>query len=274
MRNWPIGATALPAYSPPDHAQTTAPLTPKARPVTLLLLAGTGEAKTIAARLHASGIPAIASLAGASRAPAPLALTTRTGGFGGEAAFRTYLNDQAITAVLDATHPFAERISQRTARVCADLSIPYCQLLRPPWRPGPGDNWTLIDREEEAAAHIAPGATVFLATGRQTLHRFANLAACTVISRQINVPDTPFPFPNGRFLIGNPPFSEQQEHDLFKSLGVDWLVAKNAGGTTPRTKLDAARRLGIRVALINRPPQPDAPRVETVEDALAWVRAL
>ncbi|MBY5988417.1 cobalt-precorrin-6A reductase [Roseovarius atlanticus] len=242
--------------------------------MTLLLLAGTGEAKAIATRLRKEGIAATASLAGASRAPAPLDIPTRSGGFGGEAAFRAYLSGHAITAVLDATHPFADRISQRTARVCAGLGIPYCQVLRPPWAPGPGDDWTLIDREEEAAAHIAPGATVFLATGRQTLHRFANLSSCTVISRQINVPDTPFPFPNGRFLPGTPPFSEGQEYDLFKSLGVDWLVAKNAGGPTPRTKLDAARRLGLRVALINRPPQPEARRVETVEDALAWVRSL
>ncbi|MGK7754727.1 MULTISPECIES: cobalt-precorrin-6A reductase [unclassified Roseovarius] len=274
MRNWPIGAAGLPAYSPPDHARKTALLTAKATFVTLLLLAGTGEAKTIAAQLHASGIVAVASLAGASRAPAPLAIPTRSGGFGGEAAFRTYLNDQAITAVLDATHPFAARISQRTARVCADLGIPYCQVLRPPWTPGPGDDWILIDHEEEAASHIAPGSTVFLATGRQTLQRFANLSACTIISRQINVPDTPFPFPNGRFLPGDPPFSEQHEYDLFKSLGIDWLIAKNAGGPTPRTKLDAARRLGIRVALVNRPPQPDAPRAESADEALAWVRAL
>ncbi|MFN3208857.1 MAG: cobalt-precorrin-6A reductase [Roseovarius sp.] len=242
--------------------------------MTLLLLAGTGEARAIATQLHKEGTAAVASLAGASRAPAPLAIPTRTGGFGGEDGFRAYLHDQAITAVLDATHPFADRMSHRTARVCADLAIPYCQVLRPPWTPGPGDDWTLIDREEEAARHIAPGSTVFLATGRQTLHGFANLSACTVISRQINIPDAPFPFPNGRFLPGDPPFSERQEYDLFKSLGIDWLIAKNAGGATPRTKLDAARRLGIRVALINRPSQPDAPRVETVDDALAWVRAL
>lgn len=242
--------------------------------MTLLLLAGTGEAKTIARALHAGGIAATASLAGISRAPAPLDIPTRTGGFGGEAAFRTYLAEHAITAVLDATHPFAHHISHRTARVCADLDLPYCQVLRPPWTPGPGDKWTLIDHEEEAADHIAPGATVFLATGRQSLPHFANLSACTIISRQINIPDTAFPFPNGRYLPGNPPFSEQDEHDLFKSLCIDWLIARNAGGATPRTKLDAARRLGIRVILINRPPQPKAPRVQTVDDALDWVRAL
>lgn len=242
--------------------------------MTLLLLAGTGEAQKIARGLVAQGVPAIASLAGATRAPSPTGLPTRIGGFGGEDGFRAYLEAERISAVLDATHPFAHRISERTARVCAALGLPYCQVLRPPWTPDAGDNWVMLDREDEAAAHIAPGAVVFLATGRQTLERFANLASCRLICRQIDPPDGPFPFPNGEFLVGRPPFSVEDEHALFQRLGVDWLIAKNAGGEVPRTKLIAAQRLGIRVAMINRPPQPEARRVETAEAALDWVMAL
>jgi precorrin-6A/cobalt-precorrin-6A reductase len=242
--------------------------------MTLLLLAGTGEAQRIARGLAERGIPAVASLAGATRVPAPTGLPTRIGGFGGEAGFRDYLREAGITAVLDATHPFAIRITERTVRLCAEAGIPYCQVLRPAWVPEPGDNWVMLDREEEAAQHIAPGATVFLATGRQTLERFANLSSCRLICRQIDPPEGPFPFPNGEFRVGRPPFSVEDEVKLFDALGVDWLIAKNAGGEVPRTKLVAARQLGIRVAMINRPAQPAATRVETVEQALAWVEAL
>lgn len=242
--------------------------------MTLLLLAGTGEAKTIAKTLFDEGFDAVASLAGATRAPAPLALPTRSGGFGGAEQFDAYLSDQKIDAVLDATHPFADRISNRTARICAARSVPYCQLLRPAWEPGPDDDWTLLDCEEEAAQHVPNGSTVFLATGRQTLHRFANLSHCTLICRQIDSPDGPFPFPNGQFQLGRPPFSVEDEIALFKELEVDWLIAKNAGGSIPRTKLDAARHLGIHVGLLRRPEQPDGTKVETVAAALDWVRAL
>lgn len=242
--------------------------------MTLLLLAGTGEARDVARALSERQVPAIASLAGVTRAPRPLGLPTRSGGFGGDAGFRAYLRDNAITAVLDATHPFADRVSLRSARICAEENIPYCQLLRAPWVPSPEDDWTILQDEAEAAKHIAPGATVFLATGRQTLHRFANLDRCRLICRQIDPPDGPFPFANGAFLVGRPPFSEEDEFRLFQQLGVDWLVAKNAGGSVPFTKFLAARRLGIRVAMIARPPQPDAPRVETVTEALDWVAGL
>lgn len=241
--------------------------------MTLLLLSGTGEAQRIAQQLAERNIDTIVSFAGKSRLPAGADLPVRVGGFGGADAFRAYLAAQNITAVLDATHPFASEITARTAKICAQAHIPYCQVLRPAWQPQSGDRWTMIDREEDAARHIADGSTVFLATGRQTLDRFANLSKCTLICRQLDVPGGDFPFENGRFLVGTPPFSVPQETALFTRLGVDWLVVKNAGGAAPATKLTAARELGLRVAMINRPPRPDAPRVETVDAALAWVTA-
>lgn len=242
--------------------------------MTLLLLAGTTEAQQIAKALSDRGVPAVASLAGATRAPRATGLTTRTGGFGGADGFRAYLRTEGISAVFDATHPFAHRISNRTAEICAEQNIPYCQLLRPEWTPEADDDWTFLNSEDEAARHIAPGSTVFLATGRQTLDRFANLSSCRLICRQIDPPDRPFPFPNGEFMVGRPPFSISEERDLFKRLGVDWVVVKNAGGEAPRSKLVAARELGLKVAVINRPPQPTAPKVATVAEALAWIEAL
>ena len=240
--------------------------------MTLLLLAGTSEAQQIARVLVQEGVSAIASLAGSTRQPAPTGLPTHSGGFGGEDGFRSFVRDNDITAVLDATHPFAYRISMRTARICAEQNIPYCQLLRPAWTPGPDDLWTQVAKEEDVARYVAPGETVFLATGRKTLDRFANLAGNRLICRQIDPPDRPFPFPNGEYLIGRPPFSVEAEVDLFKQLGVDWLVVKNAGGEASTSKLVAAQQLGIKVAMIARPPQPDAPAVETVEAALEWAR--
>lgn len=240
--------------------------------MTLLLLAGTREARDIARALDRDGIPTVGSLAGVTRAPEALAVPMRIGGFGGDAGFVDYVKSHNISAVLDATHPFADKISQRTARLCAELLLPYCQFLRPPWPLDPG--WIRLADEEDLASYVATGETVFLATGRQTLIRFSNLSHAHIICRQIEPPDGPFPFPNGRFHIARPPFSVAEERQLFKELGVTWVVAKNAGGATSRTKLDAASELGLKVALIDRPRQPDGMKVETIEACLAWVRGL
>ncbi|WP_400088612.1 cobalt-precorrin-6A reductase [Yoonia sp. R78084] len=240
--------------------------------MTLLILGGTGEARQIAE--HLQGYDAVISLAGATRAPAAQSLPTRIGGFGGANGFRGYLQEAGITAVLDATHPFAHRITKRTASICQSLGLPYVQFLRPPWTPETGDNWIEITSETEAAAHIPEGSVVFLGTGRQTLDRFANLTGREVICRQIDPPDKPFPFAGGRFLVGRPPFSVADEEALFNALGVQYLVVKNAGGAASGTKLTAARQLGIPVLMIARPPQGDWPVVATVEAARAWVKAL
>jgi len=242
--------------------------------MTLLLLAGTGDGRRLAWGLVDIGLPVVVSLAGVTRMPEPLPLPSRVGGFGGEAGFVDYLEQAGITAVLDATHPFAARITERTARVCAARGLPYLQIMRPEWEPVTEDDWTMIDAEEDAARHVRIGSTVFLAAGRQSLHRFAGLLGCRVIARQIDPPTEPFPFEGGEFLIGRPPFSVEREEGLFAQLGVDWIVVKNAGGEESRSKLIAARNLGIPVLMIRRPPMPDVPRVASVAQALEWVRAL
>lgn len=243
--------------------------------MTLLLLAGTGEARELARALAARGVPAVASLAGATCAPNAFDLPLRVGGFGDEAGFRAFLAEAGIAAVLDATHPFAARISLRTARVCDEVSIPYIQFLRPEWRPSRGDLWHHVGSEKEVGRLVAPGATVFLATGPARLDRFAGLGhAGRLICRRIDPPEAPFPFSNGSFLVGRPPFIENEEIRLFKQLRVDLLVTKNAGGAGGWPKLAAARALRLPVAMIARPPRPDAPRVTSVAAALDWVGAL
>lgn len=242
--------------------------------MTMLLLAGTGEAKRIAWGLADSGRPVIASLAGATRQPEPLPVPTRIGGFGGEAGLRAYLAAEGISAVLDATHPFAQRITDRTARVCSEMGLPYCQVLRPAWTPQAGDHWTTVKGPADVAQLVPEEAVVFLATGRRTLAEYAGLAGRRVLARMVDPPTAPFPFEGGEFVIGRPPFSQNDEEALFKALGVTHLVVKNAGGAGGRAKLDAARALGVPVLMLARPPMPDAPRVASVQAALDWVAAL
>lgn len=238
--------------------------------MTLLLLAGTAEARAIARAL--AGADVIATLAGVTQAPAPLAVPVQVGGFGGEAGFAAFLAARRIHAVLDATHPFASAISARSARICAAQGLPYCQLLRPPWQPGPGDRWVSLASPAAAAAVVPPGARVLLATGRQSLPDFAALGhGRQVFCRVVDPPQTACPL--GEWLVARPPFALADEIALLADLRIDWLVAKNAGGAAGLAKLAAARRLGLPVALLARPPAGAWQKVASVEQALAWVAA-
>lgn len=241
----------------------------------VLLLAGTSEARALAKELgDRSNVDLIASLAGETRAPLPVATTTRVGGFGGQEGLQTYLEENRIEALIDATHPFAARMAASAHGAGVATGVPVLHLIRPEWQPGPGDIWHMPEREEDVAGLLKPNSTVFLATGRKTLARFAKLQGHRVIARQIDPPDQPFPFAGGEFRVGRPPFSVADEVALFRDLGVDLLVVKNAGGRASRSKLDAARELGIPVAMLRRPAPPAGQIVPDVAGALAWLDAL
>ena len=236
----------------------------------LLILAGTGESRHIAREPR---LVPIVSLARAERRPVPFGgLPTRIGGWGGDAAFADWLERERIEAILDATHPFAARISHRAADAAAARGLDYIQFLRPPWLPDEGDRWTFLNAEEDAARHIPPGARVFVATGWGSLGALAGLDRHELLIRVTGQPGDPFPFARGRFVSGRPPFSVADEAALFERLGADWLLTRNSGGTGSRAKVDAARHLGLPVAMVRRPFQPQAAKVETVAEALAWVR--
>jgi len=240
----------------------------------LLLLAGSGESRQIASALaHTPDLHLTASLAGVTRRPMPLACETRIGGFGGGAGFAAYVSEGGFDAVLDATHPFATRMSQTAASVCRRAAIRHLQLLRPEWPEDPARLWHHALEEADVARHIPRGATVFLATGPARLNAFANLGDCRLICRRIDTPKNPFPFANGCYQVARPPFTVAQEKALFQELGVDYLVLRNAGGVQSRPKLDAAMEMGLKVVMIARPPPIDCARCTTVEAALDWVRA-
>lgn len=237
----------------------------------ILLLAGTAEARALAEALSGAGIAACASFAGAVAEIDRIALPHRVGGFGGEAGFRRYLSEEGITAVIDATHPFAAQITPRTARVCGDLGLPYLRLQRPAWQAGEGDRWTFVARPEDLPRVIPQGARVFLSVGRKELARYQGLEGREVVLRSI---DPPGDLPDGwRCVQGRPPFPVEEEKALFALTGIEWVVTKNAGGASSMAKLVAARQLGLAVAMIERPPLPEGVDVaEDVETALHWAR--
>ena len=100
----------------------------------VLLLGGTSEARTLAARLH-PGVDVISSLAGRVPDPALPVGEVRIGGFGGVDGLRRWLVDSDVGAVVDATHPFAATITATAAEVCGNLQIPHLVLARPAWQP-------------------------------------------------------------------------------------------------------------------------------------------
>jgi len=241
----------------------------------LLILGGTGEARALAAALAESGgTRFVSSLAGRVTSPALPAGEVRIGGFGGVEGLRDWLRAEGVRAVVDATHPFARRISAAAVEATESLGLGLLVLRRPGWEAQPGDDWHRVpDMPAAAAALRGLTGPVLLTTGRGGLDVFADLPHRFVI-RTVDPPDGPLPAEHV-LLLSRGPYAPAEERALLAEHGVRVLVTKDSGGDMTAAKLTAARELHLTVVMVDRPPMPGAGRVDVVADvpaALAWLQ--
>ncbi len=250
---------------------------PGSDPFRVLILGGTAEAEELAALLAARPeFEATTSLAGLTRAPAPLPGKVRRGGFGGIDGLVRYVEAEGIDALIDATHPFAEQMTRHAIEAAARSGAPLLRLERPAWDSVPGDRW--IDVEDVAAAARAVpthGARAFLTVGRTELRNFAADRKTWFLVRLIEAPGEVLPLARHELVIGRGPFTELGEADLLRRHRIDAVVSKNSGGDLTSAKIAAARELGLPVIMVRRPASPPGPHpsVPTASDALAWLAA-
>jgi precorrin-6A/cobalt-precorrin-6A reductase len=237
----------------------------------VLVLGGTAEARRLAEVLVAEGVDVLSSLAGRTADPLLPPGEVRIGGFGGAEGLAEWLRAHPVRAVVDATHPFAATMTAHAVEATAATGTPYLRLQRPGWRAQQGDDWRWVGSLEEAAAAVAGFAHVFVTTGRTGLGAFAGLTQ-EVLVRSVDPPEPPLPA-HTTVVLERGPFTVGDELALMREHGVDVVVTKDSGSHLTEAKLTAARTLGVPVVVVRRPQLPAGVRVvETVEDALAWLR--
>ena len=130
-----------------------------APPMTVLIIGGTAEARALAADLVGAGVDVITSLAGRVRDPALPAGPVRIGGFGGVAGLVAFLIEQRITAVVDASHPFAAQISTNVERASVEVGVPLLRLERPGWAEHPRGRVVDLGADADGGARTPPRRT-------------------------------------------------------------------------------------------------------------------
>ncbi|MDJ0946731.1 MAG: cobalt-precorrin-6A reductase [Kiloniellales bacterium] len=240
----------------------------------VLILGGTAEARALARRLaDRPGLEVVTSLAGVTRNPELPPGKLRRGGFGGAAGLAAYLRDQAVACLVDATHPYAERISANAAAAASAAGVPRLQLLRPPWPEEPGDRWIRVADSEVAARRLPElGRRVFISSGRQGIGAFRDLTGHWFLIRLIDPPAAPLPLPAYEVTPGRAPFTVEEEVELLRRHGIEVLVSKNSGGAMTYAKIAAARRLGLPVVMLARPAPAGGPTVPEPAAADDWLR--
>jgi precorrin-6A/cobalt-precorrin-6A reductase len=239
--------------------------------VNVLVLGGTSEARQLAELL--AGAPdtsVVVSLAGHTTDPAPLPCRVRTGGFGGVDGLVAHLRATAVDVLVDATHPFSATMPANAARASALAGIPSLRLIRPAWERRRGDRWTdAADLHEVRRLLVERDARrVLLTTGRLDLAPFASLRDMHFVVRTVEAPG-PMPLNDATVIRARGPFDVASEVALLRDHHIDTLVTKNAGG--PDAKLVAARRTGVAVLMVRRPPVGSGAQAANALEARAWL---
>ena len=237
----------------------------------LLILGGTSDGKQLAQALHEQGITVIYSIAGLVRQP-DLPCDIISGGFSKRGGLARYVIDNDITALLDATHPFADKMSQIALDVSAQLNLTLWRYQRPDWIATPEDDWTFYEDWRDLLSALAPYQSIFLTqgqlsesmldalhlhrqSGQQFLHR-------TAVKPKHQIPEWM------TWVQGIGPFSLDAEMAAIKNSRVEVIVSKHSGGSVPN-KMLAARELGIPALLLARPNSPIQPETGNVYTDIA-----
>jgi precorrin-6A/cobalt-precorrin-6A reductase len=241
----------------------------------LLILGGTSEASALARRIaNEADVAPILSLAGATANPAPAPIPARIGGYGGAEGLTAYLTAERIDAVVDATHPFAARMSANAVAACRAVHTPLVVFTRPPWTREPGDRWIEVKTMEDAADALgATPKTVLLTQGRLKLAAFLRAPHHRYVVRAIDRPDGLDALPGCKLVLARGPFSLADELALMRNEGVEAVVTKNSGGAATYAKIEAARMLQIEVVIVRRPPAPKAETMHDLDAVVSWIAA-
>ena len=235
----------------------------------VLILGGTEDARSLAELLDAeTDCEVITSLAGRTSQPAEQAGTVRVGGFGGADPLQTYLSENEVDLLIDATHPYAAQISANAARAGAGAGVPCFRLERPAWAPLDADNWIHVKTAEEAAAALPVGARALVTVGTGGLAPFLERLDIHVTGRVIERPAEP-PMPPHKIMVARPPFALEDELLLMRTEHITHLVSKNSGGKKMAPKIAAARELKLPVVMIDRPKLPEIETARSLNHALA-----
>jgi precorrin-6A/cobalt-precorrin-6A reductase len=225
--------------------------------MTVLVLGGTAQARELAGALVETepGLRVVSS-------PAD---------FGGRDGLAAWLAEHEVAAVVDATHPFATRISENAALACERTGTPLLRLERAGWRPRAGDRWRWVADIDEASRTFEHGARVLLTTGRHGLAAFAHRDDAWFLVRCADPPDPPLPRSH-ELLLDRGPYTLAGELALIDAHRIDVVVTKDSGGTHAQAKLDAARERRLPVVVVRRPARPEVTTLSSVDGALRWAR--
>ena len=248
------------------------------------LLSGTGEGPPLAATLlrHGWRVEVSVVTSSAARAYAGLDLDRiAVGPLQGEEAIEAALKGGDVFRwVIDATHPFAVRISTDLARACAECRQPLLRLQRPLEH---GGAVQLLNQIGDLAGIDLNGRRLLLALGGRHLpavHSAAVAVGAEVYARCLPSADglraaLAAGLPPDQLAVVRPlqgACAGAIERALCRRWRITDVICRQSGGVTERLWRGLSADLDLRLLMLRRPDSPAG--VETVESEVSLMKRI
>lgn len=247
----------------------------------ILLLGGTSETAPLAEALADAGYEVLVSTA----TDVPLFVGDRPrishrSGRLTEADMIALVQERAVRAIVDATHPYATSVRATAERIATQFGIPYLTFVRP-GSVAKQDGVRLATTHQEAARLACePGRPILLTVGSKNVAVYAQAATrarIALVARVLPHDESiqlcrDAGLPENRIVTGRGPFTVDENRRLIRQFGIGVLVTKDSGeaGGVP-AKLEAARAEQCLLIVVERPSQLSA---NTFHDMRTLVHAL
>ena len=244
----------------------------------ILLLSGTSEGPPLARALLAAGFEVRATVTREEARESLFGSLMRdirveARGFT-EESLAAFLAQGEADLVLDATHPFAVRITRLAHAACLRVGVPYVRYERPDWEPPPETR--LVDSFVAAAEFLfSLGDRALLTIGAKQLKHFAHLQSrlhlvARILPSVLSIQQAlAAGFTPDRLLCLRPPFSRAFNRAILQEYRIGVLLTKASGREGGvEEKVLAAGDLGVKVVMICRPDPGEAINVCSLDAAV------
>jgi precorrin-6A/cobalt-precorrin-6A reductase len=250
------------------------------------LIGGTSESAALAKAMIAAKISCIVTVTtdtAKNLYPPPSPLLNIWVGCLEKKTIFTFLQEYKITAILDASHPFAVEISKLAITTAIQYHIPYLRYERSACETTDFEEniLHLEGFETLLSGDYLTKKRVMLTLGYRHLHQFKDwqnrstllvriLPSIISLETALNTGFTP-----DRIIAIRPPISIELEQALWQQWNISLAVTKasgTAGGEAVKRKVAAA--LGIPLIIIDRPPLNYPQKTTDINTAIAFCQQL
>lgn len=190
-----------------------------------------------------------------------------------EEEIENFVRKHNISMVIDATHPFARRVSVSAKKAADVCGAEYIRCLREAsdWKKEKKEDIVVVENVKEAAQFLRQTeGRILIATGSKDLQEYTVIEEyqkrcyVRVLATREAIDKAMMLGIDGSHIIAmQGPFSKEMNTATLRHVEAEWFVTKESGKSGGfETKLAAAQEMGIKLVVVERPQEEGMPLEE------------